>query len=247
LPAADLEIARDFARASKAAATRRAYQKDFARFTAWCAERDLSAVPGAPETVAAFLAAEAARGIKPANIGRRVAATAMATLGRTLLSPTDHTLALIDFQSQMAFATESIDGVALGNNATLVANAARIFNVSTILATVAEKTFSGPMFDEIKAAFSQGQVLRSHQHEPLEDKAVIEEVSRIGNGRVALASLWTSVCIFDPALSALDQGFSGLRDRRRLRRRIREGHMRAAMERPVVPIFSPPIVPSIFL
>ena len=41
LPATDLEIAKDFARASKAAATRRACQRDFARFTAWCAERDL--------------------------------------------------------------------------------------------------------------------------------------------------------------------------------------------------------------
>jgi site-specific recombinase XerD len=74
LPAADLEIAKDFARASKATATRRAYQKDFARFTAWCAERHLPAIPAAPETVAAFLASEAARGIKPASIGRRVAA-----------------------------------------------------------------------------------------------------------------------------------------------------------------------------
>src|ERR1700739_3281850 len=74
LPATDLEIAKDFARASKAAATRRAYQKDFARFTAWCAQRHLHAIPATPETVAAFLAAEAARGIKPASIGRRVAA-----------------------------------------------------------------------------------------------------------------------------------------------------------------------------
>jgi radical SAM superfamily enzyme with C-terminal helix-hairpin-helix motif len=74
LPAADLEIAKDFARASKAAATRRAYQKDFARFTGWCEERHLPAIPATPETVAAFLAAEAARGIKPASIGRRVAA-----------------------------------------------------------------------------------------------------------------------------------------------------------------------------
>jgi site-specific recombinase XerD len=74
LPAADLEIAKNFARASKSAATRRAYQKDFVRFTAWCVERDLPPIPAAPETVAAFLAAEAARGIKPATIGRRVAA-----------------------------------------------------------------------------------------------------------------------------------------------------------------------------
>jgi site-specific recombinase XerD len=74
LPAADLEAAKDFARAAKAPATRRAYQTDFAQFTAWCGERHVSALPAVPETVAAFLAAEAARGIKPSSIGRRVAA-----------------------------------------------------------------------------------------------------------------------------------------------------------------------------
>jgi choline dehydrogenase-like flavoprotein len=53
LPAADLEIAKDFAHASKAAATRRAYQKDFARFTAWCDQRRIPPIPAAPETGAA--------------------------------------------------------------------------------------------------------------------------------------------------------------------------------------------------
>src|ERR1700674_5598897 len=74
LPAADLAMAKDFARASKATATRRVYQKDFARFTAWCDQRRIPPIPAAPETVAAFLASEGARGIKPATIGRRVAA-----------------------------------------------------------------------------------------------------------------------------------------------------------------------------
>jgi hypothetical protein len=36
---------------------------------------------------------------------------ALANRGHTLLSPADHTLILIDFQSQMAFATKSADGV----------------------------------------------------------------------------------------------------------------------------------------
>jgi hypothetical protein len=48
LPAADLEIAKDFVRASKAAATRRVYQKDFARFTAWCDQRRIPPIPAAP-------------------------------------------------------------------------------------------------------------------------------------------------------------------------------------------------------
>src|SRR5271155_2973373 len=127
--------------------------------------------------------------------------------GKTLLSPTDHTLILINFQSQMAFATKSIDPVMLRNNAALVANAARIFDVAAIPTTVAEKTFSGPMFDEIKAAFPKAKFFDRTSMNTWEDKAVIEEVNRIRKGRIVLAGLWTSVCIVGPALSALDQGF----------------------------------------
>jgi hypothetical protein len=98
--------------------------------------------------------------------------------GKTLLSPADHTLIMIDFQSQMAFATRSIDPVALRNNAALVANAAKIFNVSTIPTTVAEKTFSGPMFDEIKAAFPAAKYFARTTMNTWEDKAVIAEVKK---------------------------------------------------------------------
>jgi nicotinamidase-related amidase len=127
--------------------------------------------------------------------------------GKALLSPADHTLILIDFQSQMAFATKSIDAVVLRNNAALLANAARLFNVSTIPTTVAEKTFSGPMFDEIKAALTKATFIDRTTMNSWEDKAVIEEVNRIGKARIVLAGLWTSVCIVGPALSAIDQGF----------------------------------------
>jgi nicotinamidase-related amidase len=133
--------------------------------------------------------------------------TAKPTPGKTLLTPTDHTLILIDFQPQMAFATKSIDSVLLRNNAALVANSAAIFRVSTILTTIAEKTFSGPMFDEIKAAFPKTKVFDRTSMNLWEDKAVNEEVNRIGKGRIVLAGLWTSVCILGPAISALDQGF----------------------------------------
>ena len=133
--------------------------------------------------------------------------TATAKPGSQLLSPRDHTLILIDFQSQMAFATRSIDAVMLRNNAALVSNAARIFNVSVIPTTVAEKSFSGPMFDEIRAAFPKARFFDRTSMNTWEDKAVIEEVNRIGKSRIVLAGLWTSVCIVGPALSALDQGF----------------------------------------
>src|SRR5271169_6055834 len=134
-------------------------------------------------------------------------AKALPKPGQTLLSPSDHTLILIDFQSQMAFATKSIDPVVLRNNAALVTNAAKVFNVSTIPTTVAEKTFSGPMFDEIKTVFKGAKFFDRTSMNAWEDAAVIGEVNAIGKSRVVLAGLWTSVCIVGPALSALDQGY----------------------------------------
>ncbi|WP_256081852.1 hydrolase [Massilia sp. YIM B04103] len=129
------------------------------------------------------------------------------TPGALLLSPQDHTLIMIDHQSQMAFATHSIDAVSLRNNAALVAHAAAGFKVSSIVTTVAEKSFSGPVFDEIKDAFPGTEITDRTSMNTWEDANVIARVNAIGKKRIVLAGLWTSVCIVGPALSALDQGF----------------------------------------
>lgn len=132
---------------------------------------------------------------------------AKAAPGKLLLTPQDHTLILIDFQSQMSFATKSIDAVALRNNAALISHAAAGFGVSTILTTVAEKSFSGPMFGEITEAFPGQALLDRTSMNTWEDAAVIAKVNEIGKPRIVLAGLWTGVCIVGPALSALEQGF----------------------------------------
>jgi nicotinamidase-related amidase len=132
---------------------------------------------------------------------------AKAQPGQTLLSPSNHALIMIDHQSQMAFATKSIDPVSLRNNAALVAKAAKEFHVPTILTTVAEKTFSGPLFDEIKSVFPNETVIDRTTMNTWEDGRIAERVNAIGKDKIVLAGLWTSVCIVGPALSALDQGF----------------------------------------
>jgi nicotinamidase-related amidase len=136
-----------------------------------------------------------------------MAINATPTPGKQLLSPKDHALIMIDFQSQMAFATHSIDAITLRNNAALVASAAASFKVPTILTTVAEKSFSGPMFSEVTDPFPGQALLDRTSMNTWEDAAVIKRVNEIGKTRLVLAGLWTSVCIVGPALSALDQGF----------------------------------------
>jgi nicotinamidase-related amidase len=107
----------------------------------------------------------------------------------------------------MAFATKSIDGVNLRNNAALISKAAAEFKVPTIVTTIAEKSFSGPTFHEIKKVFPDYKVVDRTSMNGWEDVNLIAEVNRIGKSRLALAGLWTGVCIVGPALSAIEQGF----------------------------------------
>jgi len=126
---------------------------------------------------------------------------------KTLLAPTDHTLVMIDHQSQMAFAVRSIDVGSLRTNAALLLQAAVGFGVATIVTTVAEKSFSGPLFPEIIDAFPSGKVYDRTTMNAWEDGPVVDRVNQLGKDRLVFAGLWTSVCIVGPVLSAIEQGF----------------------------------------
>jgi integrase len=75
LPAAIVETVRSYQRADKASATIRAYTSDAILFDLWCRKQGFwGSVPASPEMVAAFLTAEAERGVKASTISRRCAA-----------------------------------------------------------------------------------------------------------------------------------------------------------------------------
>jgi nicotinamidase-related amidase len=97
--------------------------------------------------------------------------------------------------------------MALRNNVAMVSRAARVFSVSTLLTTVAEKSFSGPLFPEVRRALPEDAVIDRSTMNGWEDSAVIDRVNSAGKGRVVIAGLWTSVCVAGPVLSALEQGF----------------------------------------
>lgn len=127
--------------------------------------------------------------------------------GKKLLDPSNHTLILIDHQPQMAFATTSIDIVELRNNVTGLAKAAKAFKVPTILTTVAEKSFSGPMFPELQAVFPKQKPIDRTTMNTWEDKRITKKVNKYANNKIVIAALWTEVCGVGPVLSALQQGY----------------------------------------
>ncbi|MCM2278998.1 MAG: hydrolase [Oligoflexia bacterium] len=124
-----------------------------------------------------------------------------------LLTPTNHSLILIDHQPQMAFATRSIDIAELRNNTTGLAKSAKAFKVPTLLTTVAEKQFSGPIFPEVQAVFPDQKPLDRSTMNAWEDDRVSRFVKETGRKKVVMAALWTEVCGVEPVLSALADGY----------------------------------------
>jgi site-specific recombinase XerD len=81
--------ARRYAKKSRAARTWRAYRSDWAVFEAWCTTVALAPMPAAPETVAMFVASQAAAALSPSTLTRRLAAIRLVHLGAGHPSPHD--------------------------------------------------------------------------------------------------------------------------------------------------------------
>jgi len=85
---ADMGAVQEYVDASLAPNTRRAYRASLAAFRAWCETAQVEALPASPETVAAFLAAEADAGRKPSTLGQRAAAIRWAHRAAGFETPT---------------------------------------------------------------------------------------------------------------------------------------------------------------
>jgi len=75
-----------------AVSTRRAYRADWKIFETWCKQRELTALPAPPETVALFLASEAENKLAPATLRRRLAAIRLAHRMADMEPPTNSEL-----------------------------------------------------------------------------------------------------------------------------------------------------------
>lgn len=131
-----------------------------------------------------------------------------ANASEQLLNPTNHTLLLIDHESQMAFAVESQPIEELRNNTGLLSASAKLYEVPVVITTVAEKSFSGPIFPEIKEYFpDESTYIDRTTMNSWEDKRVVKAVGDIGKKKLVIAGLWTEVCTLSAALSAMEDGY----------------------------------------
>jgi nicotinamidase-related amidase len=126
----------------------------------------------------------------------------------TLLTPSNCTLLMIDYQPQMLFAVKSIDNETLVNNAVGLAKAAKIFKVPTLLTSISQKSFNGKIFTPLQRVLSNVSVIDRSTMNAWEDPKVIEAVKKTKRDKLILAGLWTEVCIALPAIKALESGYT---------------------------------------
>jgi nicotinamidase-related amidase len=124
-----------------------------------------------------------------------------------LLDPQNSAVILIDFQPQMVFGVANIDRQTLFNNVLLLAKAAKIFKVPTILTTVESKGFSGNMWPQLLDIFPDHQPIERSSMNSWENEKFVAAVKATGRKKLVMAALWTEVCLAFPALEAIKAGF----------------------------------------
>jgi nicotinamidase-related amidase len=124
-----------------------------------------------------------------------------------LLTPDNCTVILIDHQPQMAFGVSSMDRQMLINNTVGLAKAAKIFNVPTILTSVAAKSFSGPLFPEIQEVFPDQEPIDRTSMNSWDDHKFRAAVEKTGRKKLVMAALWTEVCLAMPGIEAIQAGY----------------------------------------
>jgi nicotinamidase-related amidase len=126
-----------------------------------------------------------------------------------LLNPSNHVLTLIDHEGQMIFPVKSIGITELRNNVALIAGASKIFNVPTVVTTVSEEHFAGPVIPEVELFYPKAtsNYIDRTSMNSWEDVNYYKVITSKAKKKIVFAGLWTSVCIVGPALSALAEGY----------------------------------------
>jgi nicotinamidase-related amidase len=129
------------------------------------------------------------------------------TMIHGLLNPQNCAVIFIDHQPQMNFGVANIDRQTLVNNTLLLAKAAKIFKVPTVLTTVEAVSFSGYMLPQLLDLFPGLEPIERSSMNSWEDAKFVAAVEKTGRKKLVMAALWTEVCLAFPAIQALEAGY----------------------------------------
>jgi len=124
-----------------------------------------------------------------------------------ILTPQNSTLILIDYQPQTVVGVQSHVHSLIMNNVVGLAKTAKVFDLPTILTTVAAETFTGPLMQAISDVYPDKPVYDRSSLNAWTDSRVVGDIEKAGRKKLIMAGLWTELCLTLPVLSALDHGY----------------------------------------
>lgn len=115
---------------------------------------------------------------------------------------------LVDHQAGLLSLVRDIDPDKFKNNVLALADAAKYFNLPTILTTSFENGPNGPLVPELKDMFPDAPyIARPGQINAWDNEDFVKAVKATGKKQLIIAGVVTEVCVAFPALSALAEDF----------------------------------------
>jgi nicotinamidase-related amidase len=123
-----------------------------------------------------------------------------------LLAPENCVVLLIDHQPSQLANVNSHDPTMVINNVTALAKIAKAFSVPTILTTIGAAR-GGEIFKQIQAVFPDQKPIDRSSINSWEDSRVVEAVRKTGRKKLVIAALWSEMCLAQPAIHAMGDGY----------------------------------------
>jgi len=123
-----------------------------------------------------------------------------------LLTPENCVLLLIDHQPSQLANVNSHDPTMVINNVTALARTAKAFRVPTILTTISASR-GGDIFKQVQAVFPDQKPIDRTSINSWEDRRIVEAVKNTGRKKLVIAALWSEMCLAQPALHAMGDGY----------------------------------------
>lgn len=115
---------------------------------------------------------------------------------------------LVDHQTGLLSLVRDIDPDKFKNNVLALADAAKYFNLPTILTTSFENGPNGPLVPELKEMFPDAPyIARPGQINAWDNEDFVKAIKATGKKQLIIAGVVTEVCVAFPALSALEEDF----------------------------------------
>jgi nicotinamidase-related amidase len=125
-----------------------------------------------------------------------------------LLAPNNCVVILIDHQPPAPSAAQLLENEYFINNVKVLAQAAKIFNVPVIMASVSPTLGNGPVMGRILEVFPGHPVIQVTSMNCWESDTFVSSIEAIGRRQLVMAGDWTEACLCMPALCALEEGYT---------------------------------------